>query len=75
MYGNPNARVPFTYKEFFNEAMAVIPSLRFIPQGQMPVHELCMDIAVESFLKQKPAPLTREVLTTFRKYGEVTFKP
>lgn len=71
---NPNARVSCTYKQFFEEAMTVEPKLRFVSQNQIQLGSLCDDLAVIAFLKEKPAPLLKEVLTTLRRYNEVLFK-
>jgi hypothetical protein len=74
-YGNPKATVTCTYREFFAEAMTILPNLRFIPQGQAPIDELLNEVAVTAFLKDAKAPCTREVMSTYRKYGEVMFRP
>lgn len=75
-YGNqPRASVSCTYREFFTEAMSILPNLRFIAQGQAPIDEILNEVAIEAFMKEKPAPHAREVIQTYRKYGEVYFRP
>lgn len=74
-YGNPRAAVSCTYREFFTEAMSILPNLRFMPQDSGPIDELLNEVAVTAFLKQVQAPHAREVLQTYRRYGEVMFKP
>lgn len=72
---NPNARVPFTYREFFAEAMQVLPKLRYVDQNNVALYDLCTTIAVEAFLLDKQAPLTKQVMMTINRYNEVSFKP
>jgi len=75
MYGNPNAKVEYSYKQFFEEAMELIPNLRYIPQNNIPLDEILAEVAVQALLKDKPAPIAKAVLTIYRRYGEVLFKP
>lgn len=74
-YGNPNAKVSCTYKEFFEEVMNLVPKLKYTPQNQLALHDILTEASVQAFLKEEKAPLVKEVFVTFRRFGEVHFKP
>lgn len=74
MYGNPNARVSCTYREFMEELMTILPSLKFISQNELPLNEISTEAAMTAFVKKIDAPLLREVLITQKRYGMILFK-